>query len=93
MSIGAQRQRRGNTLATGHRIALVRWIIQIVGIAETISLKRKTLSCVLWERMEMRKTTKALRCGYAAEGFCSCAPGMGNNSVVKVHHALGSRKR
>lgn len=51
MSIGAQRQRRGNTLATGHRIALVRWIIQIVGIAETISLKQKSLSCVLWERV------------------------------------------
>ena len=26
-------------------------------------------------------------------GYNRCAPGMGNNSVVKVHYALGSRKR
>ena len=29
----------------------------------------------------------------AAPRLCISAPGMGNNSVVKVHYALGSRKR
>ena len=54
VSIGAQRQRRGNTLATGHRVAHIRWIIQIVGIAEAKSLKQKALSYVLRERVGIR---------------------------------------
>lgn len=45
------RQRRGNTLATGHRIAHVRWIIQTTGIAEAKSLIQKALSHALRERV------------------------------------------
>lgn len=30
---------------------------------------------------------------FQGAGVLSCAPGMGNNWVVKVHCALGSRKR
>lgn len=50
----SKRQRHGNTLATGHRVAHIRWIIQIVGIAEAKSLKQKALSHVLRERVGIR---------------------------------------
>jgi hypothetical protein len=53
-NIRTRRQRRGNTLATGHRVAHIRWIIQIVGIAEVKSLKQKALSYVLRERVGIR---------------------------------------
>ena len=45
------RQRRGNTLATGHRIARIRWINQTTGIAEAKSPIQKCLSQALQERM------------------------------------------
>lgn len=42
--------------------------------------------------VELRKNDKTETSGSALSFFLS-APGMGNNLVVKVHYALGSRKR
>ena len=48
------RQRRGNTLATGHRVAHIRWIIQAMGIGEAKSPKQNCLSRALRERVGVR---------------------------------------